>query len=100
MLAPRGWVGINYLTRKRILSLSSRTQQPYRDQAGDCQKGARVGDWVTGVKGLRSTEWQLWNSHGEVKGSTGNVIGSIVMAVCGARCVQETSEGTLKSVIF
>ena len=36
------------------------------------------------VKGLRSTEWQLQNSHGDVKYSIGNRVDNIVIIVYGA----------------
>ena len=33
------------------------------------------------VRGLRSTNWQLQNSHGDVKYSIGNIVNSIVITV-------------------
>ena len=32
-----------------------------------------LGDWVKGVNGLRSTNWHLQNSHGDVKYSNNTV---------------------------
>ena len=44
------------------------------------------------VKGLRSTHWQLQNSHRNVKYSMGNIVNNIVITMCGARWVPEISE--------
>ena len=44
-----------------------------------------MGHWVKKVKGLRSTIWQLQNSHGDVKDNIGNIVHSIVITVNGAR---------------
>ena len=38
-------------------------------------------DWVKKVKGLRSRDWQLQNSHGDVKSNMGNVVSNIVITV-------------------
>ena len=35
--------------------------------------------------GLRSTNWQLLNSHGDAKSSIGTIISNIVISVYGAR---------------
>ena len=37
-----------------------------------CQMGGRCGGMGEGVRGLRSTNWQLLNSHGDVKYNIGN----------------------------
>ena len=50
------------------------------------------------VRGLRSTNWQLQNIHGDVKYSIGNIVSNIVMTVYGARWVLEISEDTLCKV--
>ena len=34
------------------------------------------------VKGLRSTDWWLQNSRGDVKDSTGNVVSNVIMILC------------------
>ena len=34
-----------------------------RERTGGCQRGGGLEDWVSEVKGLRSTNWQLHNSH-------------------------------------
>ena len=46
-------------------------------------------------KGLRSTNWQLQNCHGDVKYSTGNIVNNIVITMCGARWVMKLLQGTL-----
>lgn len=38
----------------------------------DWQMGAVEGDWVKTVKGLRSTDLKLQNSHKNIKHSIGN----------------------------
>ena len=41
------------------------------------------------AKGFTSTNWQLQNSHGDVKYSIGNIVNIIVTTVCGARWALE-----------
>ena len=36
------------------------------------------------VKGLRSTSWQLQNSHRDIKYSIGNIVNNIVITMSGA----------------
>ena len=43
--------------------------------------------WVKKVKGLRSTNWQLQNSHEDVKDSIGKTVNNIVIMVYNARWV-------------
>ena len=45
--------------------------------------GEGWGNWVKKVKGLRSTNWQLQNSHGNTKYSIGNTVNNSVMTTCG-----------------
>ena len=47
------------------------------------------------VKGGRSADWQLRNSHGDTKYSTGNTGSNIVITVCGARWALEIPGDTL-----
>ena len=47
------------------------------------------------VGGLGSTDWQLQNSHGDVKCSAGNTVSNTVITACGARWVVEISGGAL-----
>ena len=54
-------------------------------------EGHRGGGWVKKVKGLRRTNWQLQNSHRDVKYSIGNIVNSIVITMYGARQVLELS---------
>ena len=46
-------------------------------------------------KGLRSTSWQLQNSHRDVKYSTRNVVNNTVITMYGARWVPEIMRGSL-----
>ena len=41
------------------------------------------------VKGLRSANWQLRNSGGDVKSSTGNIVNNILITMYRARRVLE-----------
>ena len=43
--------------------------------------------WVKMITGLRSTNWSLQNSHGDVKYSIGNIVNNIVITVYGVRWV-------------
>ena len=54
-------------------------------------EGRGLGGWVKNVKGLRSTNWQSQNSHGDVKYSLGKRVNNIVITLCGARRVLEIS---------
>lgn len=47
--------------------------------------GRVLGEWVTEVKGLTSRDWQLQNSHVDVKYGTGNRVNDVAMSMCGAR---------------
>ena len=44
-----------------------------------------VGGLGEKVKGLRSTDWWLQNSHRDIKYSIGNTAHNIVITMCGAR---------------
>ena len=43
------------------------------------------------VKGLRSTNRQLQNSHGDVQYSIGGIVNNTVITLCGARSVLDLS---------
>ena len=58
-----------------------------------CQRGEGLEAWVKKVKGLRSTDWQLQNGHGEVTFSTGNTVNSIVVTMYGASWVLKINIG-------
>lgn len=76
-----------------MYNLKSKTNQQkiqkqiptYRHQIDDCQMGGGLGVWVKNVKGPRSTNWQLQNSHSDVKFSLGNTVSNVVIPMCGAR---------------
>ena len=50
------------------------------------------------VKGLRSTNWWLQNSDGDVKYSTGNTVNNIVIAMYRIRWVLDLSGWSLNNV--
>ena len=43
-----------------------------------------MGTWVKKVKGLRSTDWLLQNSHRDVKYSIGNIVDNIALCMVSA----------------
>ena len=49
--------------------------------------GKGLEGWVKKVKGLRSTNWSLQNSHGEVKYNIGNT--ALSMSQCCEDCLIE-----------
>ena len=51
------------------------------------------------MKGLRSTNWQLQNSYGDVKHSIGNIVNDIVITMYGVRWVLDLSQGSLCKVL-
>ena len=57
-----------------------------------------MGRWVEKGKGLRSINWELQNSHRDVKYSTGNVVNNIVITMSGARWILEISGGPVCKV--
>lgn len=52
-----------------------------------CQMGAGLGGEKK-VKGLRSTNWQLQNSHEDVKFSLRNIVNNIVITTYGVRSIR------------
>ena len=67
----------------------------YGEHFDGCQMGGGFGGMVEEVRGLRRTNWQSQNSHGNVKDSTGNGIakGLICMThgleLWGGDCLRE-----------
>ena len=45
------------------------------------------------MQGLRSTDWKLLNSHGDIKYSIGNIVNNIAISIYSARWVLEISRG-------
>ena len=60
----------------------------HREDIDGCQMEGVLGDWVKKLQGL-STNWQLQNSHEDVKYSVGNTVNNIVITMHGARLVLE-----------
>ena len=50
------------------------------------------------VKGLRITNWQLQNSHADIKYSIGGIFNNIAITMYGTRGALEISGGTLCKV--
>ena len=53
----------------------------HRGQTEDWQRREGLGNCVKKVKGLRSTDWQLQNSRGDAKYSTGSTVNNSVIAI-------------------
>ena len=70
---------MNKQNRNRL----TRTENKETDS---CQVGGSLEDCVKQMKSLRSTNWQLQNSHGGVKYSTGDTVNNNV-TIYGARWV-------------
>ena len=49
--------------------------------------GGLLGGWVKKVKELRSTNWWLQNSQGDIKYGIGNIVNNIVGTVYDVRVV-------------
>ena len=77
--------------------MNKQNKQTHRceEQTDDWQMQGWLGAWVKKLKGLRSTDWQLQNSHGDVKYSTGKTVNNSVITTYGASWVLEVSGGTL-----
>ena len=60
--------------------------------------GRELGDWIKKVKELRSTNWQLQNSHTDIKYNIENIVHNIVTTMHGARWVLTISGKTLCKV--
>ena len=58
-----------------------------------------LGVWVEKVKGLRSTNWILQNSHREVKYSIRSIVNNIEVTMHGARKVLDLSRERVVSYI-
>ena len=58
----------------------------YREYFNGCQIGGG-GGWLKKFKGLRSTNWLLQNSLGDVKYGIGNIVNSILISMRGVRWV-------------
>ena len=66
----------------------NRKTHRYREKTDACQKGKGLGGWVKKVKELRSTNWQLQNSHGDIKDSIGDIVNNILITMYGVEWVQ------------
>ena len=90
----------------RMWKLKSRANKPNRNRLTDTENTLRaaggrwVGGWVKKVKGLRSTNGWLQNSHGDVTYSMGNTVNAIVRAMYNARWAREISRGHFVSHII
>ena len=60
--------------------------------------GGWLEGWVKKVKELRSTNWLLQNSHGDVKYSIGNIVNTIQIIMCGVTWVWDLSGWSLSKL--
>ena len=61
----------------------------YRKHFDGCQMGGGLGGWKKKVKGLRSTNWLLQNSHWDVKYSIKNIVNYSLITMYGVTWVQD-----------
>lgn len=59
-----------------------------------CQM-AKAWGMMKEMKGLKTTNWQLQNSPGDVKDSIGNIVSNIVVTMYGVRWVLDLLGGPL-----
>ena len=59
-----------------------------REQTDSCWVGRKLEGWVKKVKGLRSTNLQLQNSHRDVQYSIGNIVNNVLITTL---CCQVSS---------
>ena len=67
------------------LGSSLPSEHRYTEYFDCCQMGGGLGGWVKMGQGLRSANWMLQNSHGDVKHSLGNVVSNIVITMYDVR---------------
>ena len=77
-------------SKEQYKQVKQKQTHRYREQTNGCQ--------VDKVKRLRSTDWWLQNSRGDVKPSTGNTVNNTAITMCGARWGLEVPRGTLCKV--
>ena len=65
------------------MNKQNRNRLRYREQTDNCQMEGH-GELGEKVKVLRSTNWQLEYSYGDVKYSIGSIVNNIVITVYGA----------------
>ena len=78
---------------KNKINKQKRNKPVVTEQTVGCQMGWGWGWGVKKVKGVRSTNWLLQNSHSDVKYSIGTVVTNIVITVSAARWVLDLSGG-------
>ena len=86
---------LNNINEQRKLKQTHR----HREQTGGCQRERGLGDWGGKVKRLRSTDWYLQNSHGEVSKLTiGNTVNDIAVSMNDASWGTRNTSRTLSKV--
>ena len=98
MLSLNGMLSMFCLVWKGSVRKIQKQAHKHGEQMKGCQKGTGVKGLGLSRKGLRSTDWKLQNSHGDVKYSIGNIVSNIGIILYGSRWVLETSGGTLSKV--
>ena len=85
---------------KKLFCEQTKQKQTHRcrELTDGCPRGEGLGGWVYKVKGLRSTNQQLQNSHRGVKYSIGNIVNDILITMYGTRQVLEILVGILCKV--
>ena len=72
--------------KKKVSKESEQNQaHRYRELFDGYWRGGGLEGWVGNVKGLRSTDWLLWNRHGDIKYLIGNIVNNSLITMYGAR---------------
>ena len=87
-------------SKKQNNQAEQKQNHKYRERFDGCQIGGGPGEWMKKVKGLRSINWLLRNSHGDVKYCIWNIVARECIDMCmthghGQRCGGGLREGVL-----
>ena len=81
---------------KNRINLQTKQKQTYRlrKHFDVPQMREEFGAWIKKGKGLRSTDWQLQNNHGDEKYRIENIVNRTAITMYGTSQVLEISGGT------
>ena len=74
------------LTLKNKINKQAEQKQThrFREHFDCCQMEGRLEGWVKKVRGLRSTNWLLQNSHGDINYRIENTVNNLII-ICEVR---------------
>ena len=78
---------------KNKINTQTKLEQIYRygEHTVEYPRGGKLVGWMKKLKGLRSTDWQLQNSHKDIKYIIRTILNNTVITMYGARLVVEIS---------